>query len=134
VRQRCFKWLGLVGLGGATGCLGRGLYRPPGQGPFLSPAPVAPSCWGWAWLGWLAGGVALGLGLALGLRWRRVRRAREAGAGGLSLGGLEALQGALALVEQVFTGCQRRLKVVDFDAWVAKRRAKREPGDEPPED
>ncbi|WP_338605038.1 hypothetical protein [Desulfoferula mesophila] len=81
----------------------------------------------------LAAGVALGLALAVGLRRRRVRRARQAGAGGLSLRGLESLQGALALVEQVFTGCQQRMKVVDFDAWVARRRKKRAQRQGPPE-
>jgi len=115
------------------GCLGRSVTRPPGQGPFLAPAPSPPADWDWAWLWGLAAGVALGLALALALRWRRVRRARQAGAGGLSLGGLESLQGALALVEQVFTGCQRRMKVVDFDAWVAKRRKRRKQLGEPPE-
>jgi hypothetical protein len=113
------------------GCLGRSVTRPPGQGPFLAPAPSPPADWDWAWLWGLAAGVALGLALAL--RRRRVRRARQAGAGGLSLGGLESLQGALALVEQVFTGCQRRMKVVDFDAWVAKRRKRRKQLGDPPE-
>jgi hypothetical protein len=51
----------------------------------------------------------------------------------LALGSLESLQGALALVEQVFTGCQRRMKLVDFDLWVARRK-KKTPGsrDDPP--
>ncbi|BEQ13387.1 hypothetical protein FAK_04530 [Desulfoferula mesophila] len=99
----------------------------------MAPAPGPLAVWDWVWLWVLAAGVALGLALAVGLRRRRVRRARQAGAGGLSLRGLESLQGALALVEQVFTGCQQRMKVVDFDAWVARRRKKRAQRQGPPE-
>lgn len=123
----------LAGLGAAPACLGKVAARPPGQGPFLASGPCLPSQGSQGWLWGLAGGVLLGLALALGLRCWRVARARRAGAGGLALGSLESLQGALALVEQVFTNCQRRMKLVDFDLWVARRK-KKTPGsrDEPP--
>jgi len=108
------------------GCLGEVVARPPGQGPFLASSPSLPSQGSQGWLWGLAGGLVLGLALALGLRWWRVSRARRAGAGGLVLANLESLQGALALVEQVFTGCQRSMKVVDFDDWVARRKKKKQ--------
>lgn len=108
------------------GCLGEVVPRPPGQGPFLASGPSLTSQGSQVWLWGLAGGLVLGLALALGLRWWRMSRARRAGAGGLVLANLESLQGALALVEQVFTGCHRSMKVVDFDDWVARRRNKRQ--------
>lgn len=126
VRQLVAVCFLLAGLGLLPACLGKVASRPPGQGPFLASGSCLPSQGSQGWLWGLAGGVLLGLALALGLRWWRVFRARRAGAGGLLLGNLESLQGALALVEQVFTGCQRSMKVVDFDAWVAKRKKKKQ--------
>jgi len=134
VRQVVVVWFLLAGLVLTPACLGKVASRPPVQGPFLASGPCLPCQGSQAWLWGLAGGVALGLALGLGLRWWRVSRARRAGAGGLVLGNLESLQGALALVEQVFTGCQRSMKVVDFDDWVARRKKKKQgKRDEPPE-
>ncbi|MBU4566495.1 MAG: hypothetical protein KMY53_03785 [Desulfarculus sp.] len=134
MRQVVVVWFLLAGLVLTPACLGKVASRPPVQGPFLASGPCLPCQGSQAWLWGLAGGVALGLALGLGLRWWRVSRARRAGAGGLVLGNLESLQGALALVEQVFTGCQRSMKVVDFDDWVARRKKKKQgKRDEPPE-
>ncbi|MCB2193668.1 MAG: hypothetical protein KQI62_18985 [Deltaproteobacteria bacterium] len=124
MRRAAVMVLWLLGLELTAGCLGKAVTRPPGRGPFLASDPCLPSQGDPGWLWGLTGGVALGLVLALGLRWWRLLRARRAGAGQTILGSLESLQGALALVEQVFTGCQRRMKVVDFDDWVARRRKK----------
>lgn len=125
MRQLVVVWFLLAGLVLTPACLGKVASRPPGQGPFLASGPSLISQGSQGWLWGLAGGLALGLALALGLRWWRMSRARRAGAGGLVLGNLESLQGALALVEQVFTGCQRSMKVVDFDDWVARRKKKK---------
>ena len=126
VRQVVAAFLLLAGQGLLPACVGKVASRPPGQGPFLASGPCLSTQGSQGWLWGLAGGLFLGLALALGLRWWRVSRARRAGEGGLVLGNLESLQGALALVEQVFTGCQRSVKVVDFDQWVARRKKKKQ--------
>lgn len=125
MRRVVAAFLLTAGLGLLPACLGKVASRPPGQGPFLASGPSLAPQGSQGWLWGLAGGLVLGLALALGLRWWRMSRARRAGAGGMVLANLESLQGALALVEQVFTGCQRSMKVVDFDQWVARCRKKK---------
>jgi len=127
-------WFLLAGLVLTPACLGKVASRPPGQGPFLASGTCLPSQGSQGWLWGLAGGLVLGLALALSLRRWRLSRARRAGEGRLAQGDMEMIQGALSLVEQVFTGCQRRMKVVDFDDWVARRKKKKQgKREEPPE-
>lgn len=124
----------LAGAGLLPACLGRVVLKPPVQGPFLASSPSLATQESLGWLWGLAGGLALGLALALSLRRWRLSRARRAGAGRLAQGDVEMIQGALNLVEQVFTVCQRRMKVVDFDDWVARRKKKKQDKREgPPE-
>ena len=118
-------------LSGQGGWRGR-----PGMGPFWPRGPCLSAPAGHSWLWGLALGLALGLGVALALRHWRLARARRAGEGRLYGGDMEMIQGALRLVEQVFADGQRRLKVVDFDRWVARRKRPRpepEPEREEPE-
>ncbi|MBU1275333.1 MAG: hypothetical protein KJ720_08135 [Proteobacteria bacterium] len=134
MRQVVVVWFLLAGLVLTPACLGKVASRPPGQGPFLASGTCLPSQGSQGWLWGLAGGLVLGLALALSLRRWRLSRARRAGEGRLAQGDMEMIQGALSLVEQVFTGCQRRMKVVDFDDWVARRKKKKQgKREEPPE-
>lgn len=96
--------------------------RPPGQGPLSAPPQGQPPGVEYACpelILALAAALALAACLAVA---RRVWRRKRAGRGGWAGGHTNRLKAALSLVEQVMDGCQRRLKVIDFDQWVNQRR------------
>lgn len=102
-------------------CLGGMATKPPGQGPFLASQMVQVDGAGWFW-GLLAG-MALGVGLAWLIRHVWLCRARR-GQGLWGAGDTSRLQAALALMEDVFSSCYQRAKVVKLSDWIKGKNKK----------